>query len=192
MSTLDQIAIECNTDKASWGHNYTLVYDCLLPVDAKIIVEIGLGTGASARMWRAYYPKAAVYIVEKEATTLRMAGVTIIHGLQQEETTWAVIPENVDWIIDDGSHIPAEVIATFALGWPHVRKGGLYIIEDTHCNFVPEYSDRDVLYPWVFEMIEKEQRCDLYTGDYYKMEKHFSDIFTTYFYKSLIVFQKRE
>jgi hypothetical protein len=37
-----------------------------------------------------------------------------------------------DVIVDDGSHQPADVRATFELLWPKLADGGLYFVEDLH------------------------------------------------------------
>ncbi|WP_374352008.1 class I SAM-dependent methyltransferase [Chitinimonas sp.] len=37
-----------------------------------------------------------------------------------------------DIIIDDGSHFSAHMILTHQLGWPHLRDGGVFMVEDTH------------------------------------------------------------
>jgi len=41
-----------------------------------------------------------------------------------------------DAIIDDGSHINVLTLTSFTHLWPHVKKGGVYIIEDLGCSYI--------------------------------------------------------
>ena len=48
-----------------------------------------------------------------------------------------------DVILDDGSHICSQLIASFGhLFLSALAEDGLYIVEDTHTNFWPQYRDR--------------------------------------------------
>lgn len=42
--------------------------------------------------------------------------------------------DGFDIILDDGSHVPEHMFTTFALMWPLIRPGGVYLIEDVHGN----------------------------------------------------------
>ena len=43
--------------------------------------------------------------------------------------------DGYDVIVDDGSHVPAHVITSFAALWPLVRPGGVYVVEDTETSY---------------------------------------------------------
>ena len=45
-----------------------------------------------------------------------------------------------DVVIDDGSHIQADMIKTFTLFFQLLRPGGVYIVEDTVCSYWSEYG----------------------------------------------------
>ncbi len=67
MSGLNDIALKHNTDKSSWGHNYTAVYDPLFtPFRQEPIkfLEIGIQQGYSLRTWRDWFPNAIVYGID--------------------------------------------------------------------------------------------------------------------------------
>ncbi len=38
-------------------------------------------------------------------------------------------------IIDDGSHISEHIITSFKTLFPHLKKGGLYFVEDLHAGW---------------------------------------------------------
>ncbi|HEY2766460.1 MAG TPA: hypothetical protein VGJ13_20985 [Pseudonocardiaceae bacterium] len=46
----------------------------------------------------------------------------------------------LDIVIDDGSHISKHVIGSFDALFPHVRPGGLYVIEDLQMSYWPSFG----------------------------------------------------
>jgi len=84
---------------------------------------------------------------------------------------------------------------TFLLGFSHLKEGGLYFIEDTHCSFEEKYGNTDLIYRWVFDYIIKQQTPGRnYGGNFYyarrDMDRIVGDIYSYRFYKSVIVFEK--
>lgn len=144
--TLDQIALKHGTDKSSKGHGYCDFYEqYLLSLRDKPItlIEAGIGGyehadrgGESLRMWREYFPVAKVIGFDLHAKPrLYVPGTIIYQGSQDDETfiQWMVQQEGQpDVFIDDASHINALTIRTFEIMFPHVKPGGIYIIEDIH------------------------------------------------------------
>ncbi len=61
--TLDDIGIANVTDKSSLVHNYLVSYDRMLGHmrdQAFTLIEIGVLSGASLRMWAEFFPKAKI------------------------------------------------------------------------------------------------------------------------------------
>jgi hypothetical protein len=46
----------------------------------------------------------------------------------------------IDIIIDDGSHVNEHVITSFRTLFPYLQDGGIYVIEDLHTSYWPEYG----------------------------------------------------
>jgi hypothetical protein len=44
-----------------------------------------------------------------------------------------------DVIIDDGGHHAHQMIASFQALWPAIKPGGIYVVEDIHCNYDSSY-----------------------------------------------------
>ena len=147
---LTRAAIRHGCDK--WGtHFYTPVYHELFAArrDRPLrILEIGVGGfqssnlgGASLRMWADYFPRAAIVgidIVEKRLDI--DPRVKILQGSQDDpEFLRRVVAEHgpFDIVIDDGSHVPKHVIASFDCLFPTLADGGLYVIEDVQTCFWP-------------------------------------------------------
>jgi len=153
MQTLDQIATEQGTDKATShpivrdgkGHGYAPHYAAQFDAirnDPIKLLEIGVGGGESIRMWLEYFHSARVFGVDNVQGTnpWNTVGVgahlryTFVSGDQGCETFWKcfVVDYGSNWgvIVDDGSHFSRDVITTFNAMWPRVAPGGFYCIED--------------------------------------------------------------
>ena len=155
MKTLDQIAIECQTDRATvfsrtWGkpHGYAPHYDKAFshlrdhPVK---LLEIGVGGGEGIRMWLEYFSKGDIYGVDSVYGTNdydtdgKVKRYCFHQGVQGDPEMWVRVIDDVggnfDIIIDDGSHINTDIIVSFIALWQHVKPGGFYAIEDLNTAY---------------------------------------------------------
>lgn len=152
MKSLDSIAQECQTDRATvftrtYGkpHGYSVHYDKLftplrdLPIK---FLECGVGGGEGVRMWLEYFPSATVYGVDIQHNTndwdrpgvYQSPRYHFCQGDQTDPKFWEqfVADFGGGWniIVDDGVHSNIGVITTFNALWPHVKPGGFYAVED--------------------------------------------------------------
>jgi hypothetical protein len=150
---LTRIALRHGTDK--WGaHFYTPVYHQLFahlrdkPVR---LLEIGIGGyefarlgGASLAMWADYFPNGRILGIDVFAKTLDLGPrVSTRQGSQDDAAFLARMSAEhgpFDIVIDDGSHVPAQVIASFNVLFPLLADGGLYVIEDVQSTFWPDFG----------------------------------------------------
>jgi demethylmacrocin O-methyltransferase len=202
MNSLEELAKKFGTDKQASQHNYTPMYEEWMECrreDSVNLVEIGIGpSGASARMWREYFSHGTILMIddytEFGGTPKEIEGVSILRGHQADPEVWENIPDGLDFVIDDGSHKPNDCIASVTKGFSKLKSGGLWFIEDTHCNFTPVFSDKDILYPWIFDMERNIQFSNLGTGDFYKSCQNIqgldSIVYSIHMYKSVIVLQR--
>jgi hypothetical protein len=147
------LATRHRTDK--WGsHWYARHYDFhFAPLRERPInlLEIGIGGyddpkagGESLRMWRDYFPHAAIYgldIADKSAHD--EARIRTFVGSQDDpEVLDRLVRESggFDVIIDDGSHFCAHVIASFRHLFPTLKHGGIYAIEDLQTSYWPVFG----------------------------------------------------
>lgn len=128
-----------------WAH-YFPIYERLLSQyrgRALTLVEVGVGDGGSLQAWRGYLgPSARIIGIDLDAAAKRLEadGFEIIIGDQADPEFWALHVAGVgpvDVLIDDGGHSGAQQIVTVACGLPHVRDGGLIVVEDTHTAYMP-------------------------------------------------------
>jgi hypothetical protein len=150
---LTRLAIRHGTDK--WGsHFYTPLYHDLFSRlrDRPIrLLEIGVGGyqlatvgGASLAMWAEYFPHGQITgidIAEKRLTL--PPRVKLFRGSQDDPAFLKTVCDErgpFDIVIDDGSHMPKHVVASFEALFPAVADGGSYVIEDIQTAFLPAFG----------------------------------------------------
>jgi hypothetical protein len=153
LDPLTRLAIRFGTDKFG-GHIYTPSYHHILvhlrdkPLK---ILEIGVGGyddpdcgGASLRMWAEYFPLARIVGLDFFEKKLSVSPrVTIERGSQDDPALLARLHEAhgpFDLVIDDGSHRPEHMVASFLNLYQRLSPQGLYIIEDTQTCFMERFG----------------------------------------------------
>ncbi|MDB5403517.1 MAG: hypothetical protein JWQ55_5535 [Rhodopila sp.] len=138
-NSLDAYGILNGTDKSSLNHDYLRHYERILePFRSEPItlLEIGIFHGASLNMWSSYLEKALVVGVDIRPECAQYAGGRreVEIGSQADKEYLADLGRRRQphVIVDDGSHQADHVILTFRTLYPHLRPGGIYIVEDMH------------------------------------------------------------
>jgi len=103
---------------------------------------VGKTTTAASRapsleMWRAYFPRARLFGFDiDDFSKVNINGCAIIRGDMASRTDLAkliaIVGHPLDIIIEDGSHASHHQQIALGFLFPHLRSGGLYIIEDLH------------------------------------------------------------
>jgi SAM-dependent methyltransferase len=105
------------------------------------VLEIGIYSGGSLEMWRAYFgEKCHVYGVDIEPACRSYEDdhVSVFIGDQEDRAFWRGVREKIegiDIVIDDGGHTPGQQQVTLEELLPFVRPGGVYVCEDVHGRF---------------------------------------------------------
>jgi hypothetical protein len=145
--TLDALAVHYGTDKSSKIHGYTRIYETHLagwkyrPVR---LLEIGVGSGGSLRMWSDYFPNGQIFGLDCRASSQPAdERIKVFQGSQADGATLdrlAAVAGPFDVIIDDGSHRWSEQILALERLYPRLAPGGLYAIEDLHTSWWSDYQ----------------------------------------------------
>ena len=146
MKKLNDIALECKTDKASSWHYYTKHYERMLShirYEKIKLFEIGVLGGASVNMWEQYFENGEfLYLdIDPECKKYESERSKILIGSQDDEILLNNIGKEFgpfDVIIDDGSHKWPHQIASIVNLFAYVKSGGYYIIEDLQCHYYPQ------------------------------------------------------
>lgn len=130
--------------------SYFDVYDKVLkPYVGKSItlLEIGVLNGGGLMMWKHFLGKNARIIgvdLNPEAKQFEKFGFEICIGDQSDSAFWKTFLEKygeIDIIIDDGGHTNVQQITSLVCLFPHVKSGGIYLIEDLHCSYLPSFGN---------------------------------------------------
>ena len=117
------------SDKVS-THNYGSFYDSLFErLRPTAVLEIGVYRGASLRAWRSAGVPVVVGVDRDPA-----AALPGLHVLPASMPDFAFLVADrvglLDLIIDDGSHLYPDYVATADVLFDQLRPGGVYVIED--------------------------------------------------------------
>jgi len=148
MKTLEELTIKYDVDALELG--YTSHYASLfndVRNDITKVLEIGVETGRSHRMWLEYFPNAIIYGFD-----IFRFGVEEFHRLQERNPNLdrsvmfegdqenvddlkeflSLHGEDFDIIIDDGGHSMRQQQISLGVLFDAVKSGGYYVIEDLH------------------------------------------------------------
>jgi hypothetical protein len=118
-------------------------------------IEVGVLNGGSLFMWREYFgAKARIIGIEFNPLAKRWEsdGFEIFIGSQSDGLFWDEVFNkigNVDIVLDDGGHTYEQQIITAHKCVPHIKDGGLLIVEDTHTSYFKDFG-----YPSKYSFIE--------------------------------------
>ncbi len=116
------------------------------------LLEIGVQNGGSLQIWRKYLGAPATIFgidIDHGCGAFDSADLPVRIGSQSDPQFLRRVVEEMgglDIVIDDGSHVGADQIASFRTLFPLVSIDGIYIIEDVHTSYWREYDggvDRD-------------------------------------------------
>ena len=144
-----KIGTSVQTDKV-YHHGYHRFYPNVIKKDIKQMLEIGFDEGKSTNLWLNYLPECYIWGLDIAIET-KGERFNILKGDQSNigdlNNTIDIIGKNkLDFIIDDGSHIPEHQILTFSYFFEKLLKnGGTYIIEDIETS----YWSKNGLYAYV-------------------------------------------
>ncbi len=206
---LSKIAAIHKTDKCG-NHNYTPHYQTHFrkyKFKNNTILEIGVGGyneslrgGNSLRMWKSYFPFSKIYSLDiYDKSFLEERRIKIFKGSQVDISFLDKLTNETgdfDLIIDDGSHINEHVITSFKLLFPKLKKGGIYVVEDTQTSYWEEYGgnstnldSKHTIYGYFKSLIDSLNNEEFIIENYEKTyyDKH---IISMHFYHNMIFIYK--
>jgi hypothetical protein len=139
-----------STDKIRNG--YLRFYDPLLAplVEREVrVLEIGVYEGGSLRLWRDYFPRGRITGIDLRVPP-DLEGEERIRAFAGDQSDTAFLtrvakeaaPEGFDLIVDDASHLAAPTRTAFwHLFDHHLKRGGLYAIEDWGTGYWEDWPD---------------------------------------------------
>jgi hypothetical protein len=205
---LTRLALQFKTDK--WGnHRYTQHYHRHLkhlrnkPIN---LLEIGIGGyaregkgGNSLRMWKHYFPQGEIYGLDiMDKSFLERPRIHVYQGDQSDPELLRRIADEmgrVDVVIDDGSHRPEHVKASFKVLFPLLADDGIYAVEDTQTSYWPEFGGAEDPKATTTSMAMLKDLCDGLNYEEFVVEPYepsYTDthVKAVHFYHNLVIVEK--
>jgi hypothetical protein len=110
------------------------------------VVEFGVAHGGSLQMWKHYFgPRARIWGVDinPHCKDVEEDRIEILIGSQEDRDFLRSLRHEiprVDILIDDGGHTMRQQIATFEELFSHVDANGIYLCEDLHTSYWPDWG----------------------------------------------------
>lgn len=162
--TLLELMQKHQTDKAE--HRFDIPYSFFFDDERRhqvtSVLELGVKKGASLRVWEEYFPNARIFGVEMKSKYAIYASdrSRVFIGSQSDpevlEALAAAANFGFDLIVDDGSHMSDDQVASLTFLWPYLKPPyGIYAIEDLHAHvrFPEAYSNERCRYPPMSDML---------------------------------------
>ena len=192
-ASLTEIADHFKTDKGTIKHNYTAVYEryfgALRTQPGLRLMEIGVACGSSLKMWSKYFADARILGVDIRPDCAKLCRLHPNISIKIQNATETPVPGTFDIVIDDGSHVSADIADTFRLNWPNLKPGGLFVIEDLKCTHNPQYKS---LLPFDIpaERFDRRHFMDMIDRCLIEMDWRRGNIEFIHFYKEMAVIKK--
>jgi len=109
-------------------------------------IEIGCGEGGSLQLWKRYFGPFARIVgidIDPRCKQFEEDQIEVRIGDQADISFLGRVIEEFgapDVVLDDGSHMMPHVAASFGFLYPRLQKDGVYMVEDLHTAYWPEYE----------------------------------------------------
>jgi cephalosporin hydroxylase len=165
------------------------------------VMEIGVYYGGSLQMWKHYFgPEAHVYGVDINPACRQFEEerVRVLVGDQADRgflrSVRAEIPR-VDILIDDGGHRMDQQIVTFEELFPHISEDGIYLCEDLHTSYLPEfgggYRRSGTFIETAKGLVDKLNAWHTREPDAFEVDDFTLSAHSLHFYPGMLVIEKR-
>jgi hypothetical protein len=111
------------------------------------VLEIGVEQGGSLAVWKEYFPLAHIVGIDIDESCRRFESDRIhVHIGDQADAAFLARVSKLegpfDIVIDDGGHTMRQQIVSFEALFPLLNDKGVYVIEDLHTSYWPEFFDQ--------------------------------------------------
>ena len=163
-----------------------------------LLLEIGAGEGGSLQMWKRFlgpYAQIVGLDIRTDCAGFEEPQVAVRIG-HQADTAFLdrVLAEfgPPDVVIDDGTHVMQHLATTFRHLYPRMDRNGVYLVEDLHTCYWPEFGGglrREGSFLELCKALIDELNADLSRGAVAATDFTRSTL-SMHFYDSLAVFEK--
>jgi cephalosporin hydroxylase len=110
------------------------------------ILEIGVQNGGSLQLYKKYFPFAEKIVgidIDPNSKNAEADNIFVEIGSQADVDFLAEVNDThgpFDIVIDDGSHVFEHQIASFEALFPLASSTAVYIVEDVHTSYLPDFG----------------------------------------------------
>lgn len=165
------------------------------------VVEFGVSQGGSLRMWKDYFgPNARIFGVDvnPHCEKLEEEQIKIFIGDQEDREFLKSLAEKlprIDILIDDGGHIMQQQINTFEELFYKMEKNGVYLCEDLHTSYWPEwgggYKKRKTFIEYSKNFIDYINAWHSKTNSL-RVTEFTKSVHSLHYYDSILVIERRQ
>lgn len=165
------------------------------------VVELGVSHGGSLQMWKHYFgPNAKIFGIDinSRCKILEEDQIEIIVGDQEDRQFLKSLKgaiSRIDILIDDGGHKMKQQINTYEELFPFIDDNGVYLCEDLHTSYWPEYGGG---YKSSDSFIEYSKNFIDYINAWHSVETNrlsvtdfTKSVHSLHYYDSVLVIEKR-
>lgn len=168
---------------------------------APAVLEIGVLGGGSLEMWSSYFGPGARIIgvdIDEKCRQYARPGIDVLIGDQADrgflDAIKAAAPR-LDIVIDDGGHTMAQQLITFEALFPHIDPNGIYLCEDTHTSYWPDYGGGfrrpDTFMEFCKGLVDRLNAWHTLEPDAFAPDAFTRSAHSIHFYDSMVVVEKR-
>lgn len=158
-------------------------------------LEIGVNRGGSLEMWRDYFGPLANIVgidIDQTVTCPDDPQIKVRFGDQSDTRFLSSLIDEFgvfDVVIDDGSHRMDHIPVTFNFLYPKLTSQGVYVVEDLHTCYWPEFSAGEPSFLERSKCLIDELNADHSRGSVPKTWFS-SNTYSMTYYDSLLVFER--
>lgn len=192
-ATLTELADHFKTDKGSIKHRYTGIYEMYFgPLRNKPglkLLEIGVACGSSLKTWARYFSNAEIIGADIRPECRQLCRGYPNIRIEIGNATQQTFATDCDIIIDDGSHVSADIVDALRVNWSALKPGGLYVIEDLKCTHNSAYPD---LLPFKVapERFDRSHFMSFIDKMLIEMDWRRTDVAFVHFYREMVFLKK--
>jgi cephalosporin hydroxylase len=161
------------------------------------VLEIGIADGGSLQMWKWYFgTKSKIFGIDNDEEKLfkesKIKTFKCDQGNKEELTALMETLPRMDVVIDDGGHTMDQQINAFEVIYPLISDEGVYLCEDTHTSFFPEFGggpdNKRTFIGYMKKYID--QLSANHSRGQIPMTDFFNSTNSMHFYNSIVVIEK--
>jgi hypothetical protein len=167
------------------------------------VLEIGVARGGFVDVLRDYLGPYEYHGIDinENCKRLESEGVYIHIGSQSNTKLLESLGE-FDLIFDDGGHKGSDMVVSFGVLWPKLRRGGIYFVEDIHTSYWPQVPNgRTNFMRFAVHLVNEINSLALIDpragplkrqSDLLLFSEYAKTIRSVHFFPSMVVFEKGE